>query len=284
MKNGLMILLSSLGLFGCVSSDGNNLKQVNLQLDRPQLCCENVSQFPWVLLQTEEDLNFDLDESSPVWQFDSGRSYFSAFEFSERSGSVGILLRSNMLNGKVIEPKVALYNLNFKLVKILEEKDFEIKFSDALARNRYELTFKVDSAMTPYMVLYADASDFGEKVTVPHPARIRAEEGGEPAPMVADPVYYKSPTGSFNLELETLTLSSYKKKMNKVPVDSVASPHQVKTINKSVISDTRKYYFNVITKSVEEGDIPKALSLLDEAKALGIEGAQEVFVKAVNSK
>jgi maltose operon protein len=35
---------------------------------------------------------------------------------------------------------------------------------------------------------------------------------------------------------------------------------------------------------VESNNIDKALSLLDEAKALNIEGAQEVFVRAVNAK
>ncbi|MFA0521054.1 transcriptional regulator, partial [Vibrio sp. 10N.222.55.E8] len=44
------------------------------------------------------------------------------------------------------------------------------------------------------------------------------------------------------------------------------------------------YYHNAIKAAVEADNIPKALSLLDEAKALGIEGAQEVFVKAVNKK
>lgn len=291
MKNGLVLLLSSLGLFGCVSNSTADLEQASLQLDSAQLCCENMSQFPWVFLNTEEDLNFNLDESSPVWDFESGRSYFSAFEFSERSGSVEILLRSNMLEEKVVEPKVALYNSNFEVVKILDERDFNIKFSDALARNRYELAFKVDSVSTPYMVLYADTKGFGEKVTIPHPARLRAEEGGEPAPMVADPIYYKSPTGSFALELETLTLSGYKQKAKIAPVNTQVAvqkietnPVQAKKIIQPVVSDTKDYYFNAINKSVVEGNIPKALSLLDEAKALGIEGAQEVFVKAVNSK
>lgn len=291
MKNGLVLLLSSLGLFGCASSNNVDLEQATFQLDSALLCCESMSQFPWVLLKTEEDLKFNLDESSPVWDFESGKSYFSAFEFSERSGSVEILLRSNMLDEKVVEPKVALYNSKFEVVKILEEKDFNIKFSDALARNRYELAFKVDSVATPYMVLYADTKDFGEKVTVPHPARLRAEEGGEPAPMVADPIYYKSPTGSFALELETLTLSGYKQKgkvesVNTKPTvqERETTSSQAKSLSKPVISDTKDYYFNAINKSVEEGNIPKALSLLDEAKALGIEGAQEVFVKAVNSK
>ncbi len=292
MKNGLVLLLSSLGLFGCTSNNIAAIDQATDQLDGAQLCCEDMSQFPWVVLNTEEDLQFDLDESAPVWNFESGNSYFSAFEFSERSGSVEILLRSNMLEEQVVEPKIALYNADFEVVKIIEEEDFKVKFSDALARNRYELTFKVDAGATPYMVLYADAQDFGEKVVVPHPARIRAMESGEPMPIVADPIYYKSPMGSFVLELETLTLSGYKQKAKKPVVQNKqtalestpAKAAPVKAVSKPVVSDTKDYYFNAITKSVEDGNIPKALSLLDEAKALNIEGAQEVFVKAVNAK
>jgi len=48
--------------------------------------------------------------------------------------------------------------------------------------------------------------------------------------------------------------------------------------------ESQKFYLSAIEQAVAKGDIPKALSLLDEAKALNIPGAQEAFVKAVNSK
>ncbi len=46
--------------------------------------------------------------------------------------------------------------------------------------------------------------------------------------------------------------------------------------------ETQSYYYKAIEQAVAAGDIPKALSLLDEAKALNIPGAQETFVRAVN--
>lgn len=52
----------------------------------------------------------------------------------------------------------------------------------------------------------------------------------------------------------------------------------------NVQPESQAFYLSAIEKAVSTGDIPKALSLLDEAKALGIEGAQEVFVKAVNTR
>ncbi len=289
MRNGLAFLLSGISLFGCVSNqteDPNNIKQ---ELIQSEVCCSDIGDFLWIPLNTEENLSFSLDDSSPVSHFPTGISYFSAFQFSERSGSVQILLRSNMLGQKVVEPKIALYDDNFALIKVIQNEDFDIKFSDAFARNRYEGVFKVDSRATPYMVLYADSSELGEKVVVPHPARVRAIESGEPAPMVADPVYSKSLVGSFELELETLTLSGVSNRARIAPSSEAVEPAKrimkQKTFSRgSVLNETKEYYLDSISRSVKEGDIPKALSLLDEAKALNVEGAQEAFVKAVNAK
>jgi maltose operon protein len=43
------------------------------------------------------------------------------------------------------------------------------------------------------------------------------------------------------------------------------------------------YYHNAIRQAVEQNDIAKALSLLEEAKALNVVDAQKVFVSAVNA-
>lgn len=289
MRNGLAFLLSSISLFGCVSNQAEDPNKIEHELTQSEVCCSDISDFPWIQLDTEEDLSFGLDASSPVWHFPSGSSYFSAFQFSERSGNVEILFRSNMLGHQVVEPIIALYDTSFELIKVLDGDDFNIKFSDAFARNRYEITYQVDTRATPYMVLYADFSKLGEKVVVPHPARVRAMEAGEPAPMVADPVYFKSLTGSFELELETLTLSGLSSRARisaSSKTETLAEPkvRQSNALRDSVLSETREYYLNSISLSVKEGDISKALSLLDEAKALNIDGAQEAFVKAVNAK
>ncbi|MCZ8498490.1 hypothetical protein O9929_12520 [Vibrio lentus] len=65
------------------------------------------------------------------------------------------------------------------------------------------------------------------------------------------------------------------------PIAKPAAAAKVETIQ----PETQTYYHNANSSSGRRRhNIPKALSLLDEAKALGIEGAQEVFVKAVNKK
>ncbi|MGC9458394.1 MalM family protein, partial [Vibrio genomosp. F10 str. 9ZD137] len=48
--------------------------------------------------------------------------------------------------------------------------------------------------------------------------------------------------------------------------------------------DQQSFYIDSIERAVNAGMLDKALALLEEAKALNVEGAQEAFIKAVNSK
>ncbi|MEF1290001.1 MalM family protein [Vibrio sp. M260118] len=282
MKKYLTLLLSGMSLIGCASSDDLSLKQNTLPLET-ELCCESVSQYPWVRLQQNQELDFQLNSASPVGLFEQEKSYFSAFTFAQQSGSVELRLRSLMLDGEVAVPQIELLDENFNVVKTIDDTEFEIKFSDALAKNRYELTMTVDTVFSPYMIVYVETSELGKKVVVPHPAKLRAEESGEPMPIVTDPTYLASNNGHFSLNIETQTLSGYNQKslIQSEPETSIA-----KTKAKSivVVPETQTYYHNAIRTAVESNNLDKALSLLEEAKALNVEGAQQVFIKAVNAK
>jgi len=281
MKKHLTLLLSSISLIGCASSDDLSLKQNILPL-QAEVCCESVQSYPWVRLEQNTDIDFELNASSPIAKRSDYKSYFSAFAFAQQSGLIEMKLRSLMLNGEVAIPHVELLDQDFNVAKTLSEQDFDIKYSDAFAKNRYEISTKVDTLQTPYMLVYVDTSQLGEKIVVPHPAKVRAEESGEPMPIVTDPIYLSSNNGDFSLQIETLTLSGYNQKSL---VESVAEDKKVTTQPKiTVTQQTQTYYHNAITAAVKSNDLDKALALLEEAKALKITDAQQVFIKAVNAQ
>ncbi|EOG9062611.1 MalM family protein [Vibrio fluvialis] len=275
MKKMWVLALSVASLIGCTSSNEPN-SYVDLALNQTDVCCESLSGAPWVALELSEDLNFGLDASSPVWQFDSGKSYFAAFQFADRSGNVDVRIRSVMQEGRVLKPAVQLLDTSFNVVRTISSDQFKTLFSDALSRNRFEIELSVNAKQTPYLVIYSETNALGEKVTIPHPAKLRAQQSGDPLPIVTDPTYEISSNGQLELNVETKTM-----------VGGFAAAHLKSSVQIQPVTvqpDTKAYYFSTIEKAVEANDIPKALSLLDEAKALGIEGAQEVFVKAVNRK
>ncbi len=275
MKKYWIALFSSVGLIGCSASvpTQNSLEE---SLSQSVVCCESLAEFSWVSLESDDKLKSEINSSSPVWNFGSNRSYFSSFKFNKRSGNVNLVVRSFMEQGKVLKPYVALLDDEYRIVRTVPVSDFTVKYADALNRNRYELHLSIDAKKTPYFIIYGESVSLGQKVVVPHPAKLRAQRAGEPLPIISDPTFYVSMNGFIEVEVETLSVSA----IHSFDSEQIEPP----IYRQQVIGETQTYYYSAIKKAVESDDIPKALSLLEEAKVLGIEGAQEVFVKAVNSK
>ncbi|AVX01795.1 TPA: transcriptional regulator [Vibrio vulnificus] len=282
MKNKHSLLAVVLGalLAGCASD-----AQVQTELAPPtnaEVCCSEFSQFPYAQLNDKEDIKFDVDLASPVGTFSQGNSHFAAFRFSDRSGDVTVTVSSLMIDDSVFAPEVLLLDNQFKVVETFKLADFQILPSDAFTRTRYIERFTTNAEQTPYFVIYTPADQLGKQVTVDHPAKVRAKEFGEVMPMVTDPVYTHRLGGRVEVQVETLKLRPFRAIDPVKPVDVAPAPVVEKAIKAQ--PESQKFYLSAIEQAVAKGDIPKALSLLDEAKALNIPGAQEAFVKAVNSK
>ncbi|WP_170320371.1 MalM family protein [Vibrio cidicii] len=277
MKNKHSLLAVVLGalLTGCASD-----AKLQTELTPPtnaEVCCSDFAQFPYAQLNDKEDLKFDVDLASPVGTFAAGNSHFAAFRFSERSGDVTVTVSSLMIDDSVFAPEVLLLDKQFQVVETLKLQDFQILPSDAFTRTRYIEKFTTNAEQTPYFVIYTPADQLGKQVTVDHPAKIRAKEFGEVMPMVVDPVYTYRLGGRIELQVETRKLRPFRAAE---AVQSVQTPVVEKTIKAQ--PESQQFYLSAIEQAVAAGDIPKALSLLDEAKALNIPGAQETFVRAVN--
>ncbi|EPF2928175.1 MalM family protein [Vibrio navarrensis] len=277
MKNKHSLLAVVLGalLTGCASD-----AKVQTELTPPtnaEVCCTDFAQFPYAQLNDNEDLKFDVDLASPVGTFSAGNSHFAAFRFSERSGDVTVTLSSLMIDDSVFAPEVLLLDKQFQVVETLKLQDFQILPSDAFTRTRYIEKFTTNAEQTPFFVIYTPADQLGKQILVDHPAKVRAKEFGEVMPMVVDPVYTHRLGGRIELQVETRKLRPFRAAET---VQSVQTPVVEKTIQAQ--PESQQFYLSAIEQAVAAGDIPKALSLLDEAKALNIPGAQETFVRAVN--
>ncbi|MGF1709559.1 MalM family protein [Vibrio kagoshimensis] len=285
MKNKSSILAVVLGalLGGCASD-----VQVQTELSPPtnsEVCCSDFTQFPYAQLNDNEDLKFDIDLGSPVGNFTTGNSHFAAFKFSDRSGEMVVTLSSLMIDDSVFAPEVIFLDEAFQPTKTVKFDDFKVQASDAFTRTSYVERLRIDASKTPYMIVYTPADELGKAIKVDHPAKVRAKEFGEVMPMVIDPVYTNRLGGRIELEVETLKLRPYRATAAVAPVAvaPVAAEPAVTTAIK-VQQETQDFYISAIQKAVKSGDVPKALGLLDEAKALNVEGAQEAFVRAVNAK
>ena len=250
-----------------------------------EACCNGFAQFPWIGLEKSESLDFVIDESSPVGVFDDGKSYFASFKLPERSEKVTLTLNSFMSGSEVFAPKILALDEHFKPVQEIDLEQFDVKTSSMFTRSQYSTSVTLLHSETPYVVIYSPQAYLNQKITVPHPARVRAEELGEARPMVTDPVYQHAPTGKLKLELDTLTLRAFNATKSSLPETKV-TPEE-KTILKPILSsspmltETEQFYNQQIEKAVAENDMKKALRLVEEAKRAGSKSAEDVFIQLI---
>lgn len=276
-KPTFIALLLPMILTACATQSPESVGEVQ-PLPDSKVCCADYSTFPWIQLGSNEELSFQVNTASPVGHFSEGNSYFNAFRLSERSARVTLRLSSIMSNGEVFAPKLMTLDHDFNVVNVNDIESFELVTSNAFTRNQYQLNFALDATKTPYFIVYTNGNDIGHSVQVPHPARVRSLELGEPMPMVTDPKYVYSQVGELELSVKTVSLASGNHKEPLKPTKPVMNQKI------EVQTETQEYYYTAIRAAVSQANTSKALALLDEAKALGVSGAQEVFVDAVNSK
>jgi maltose operon protein len=158
---------------------------------------------------------------------------------------------------------------------LVDESFADAKYKQAAAfdPNKFVLSFNVIPKINTeklHILVYTTKDDSQSVSTVKHPAKIFAEKKGTVPPVIPDPEVKHDLYGQLRISVSSNDL-----------VTKRAVKEQEYVPNASTSQD---YYIQGIEKAVAEDNIPKALSLLDEAKELNIEGAQEAFVKAINAK
>ncbi len=267
-KTVFISLFISIFLSACTSTE--TINQPVEPISSEKVCCDDFSQFRWIPLSTTEDIDFLLDSDSPIGHFSDGNSYFNAFKLSDRSQKVQLSLSSLMINSSVVAPKLITLNKEFEIVSSSDLEQFTVKASSAFSRTQFQLNVELDATKTPYFVIYSSDSYLGQSIKVKHPARVRAEEFGEVMPIVTDPTYTYERFGRLTLALKTLSLQANKE-----------SEKSFQVATKPVQPETQIFYKTAITKAINNSDIQKALSLLEEANGLGIKDAESAFIKAL---
>ncbi len=303
MKRLVVCGLLSLNMLGCVSSE-----VVELNVTGTNQVVSEFSEVEWLIVKPTKYLDFEINKKNQKLILNQTPSSIAAFSLDSKGKEIEVTITSHF--GKnVFYPNALLLNESNQVIKRFNEKDFEYKHAHGMKGDRLETNFIVQPNGEKKVKLLIFTTDklAGGESTVRHPAKIDAIGRGNYPPDIPDPIVPHSKYGKLSLAVavdETITVDET------VVVHSSDIAHQeaiksqaamlvqqendrlsTKTrvvVNKEelqVATESQKnFYLDAIKIAVNAGYVDKALKLLEEAKALGIESAQEVFVKAVNSK
>lgn len=147
---------------GFASAAGPKAEAALLAAAQP--CCEEPSRFPYSKLPADGSVDFTIGRDSPVFEFQSGRSFFHAFQLPALGGPYTLELRSYVEAGKptrdarVFYPVVAILTDDFLVSRAtdLDFLRFDLPVLEQASAPAYRLSVPLDATNTRerYLVVF----------------------------------------------------------------------------------------------------------------------------------
>ncbi|MDF2153062.1 MalM family protein [Vibrio sp. CAU 1672] len=261
-------------LLGMLATGCSSVEHVEMSQQGAQQVITQSSDIKWLPIEVPLVTEFALTDESQMLLDGSSAGAIAGFALPGNRGSLDIKLETFVNNDlQFYAPNVAVMNSVGEVIYQADFSKFEYEPAKLLDNDKFVLDLNVIPDMTGddlHVLIYTTSEDLKGSTSILHPAKAFAMARHTQPPDIADPLAKHSPLGQFRLTVESN--------------DFVTTKIVTQNDNIPQGTDLTSYYHSAIEAAVAADDIPKALTLLDEAKELGIEGAQEVFVKAVNRK
>ncbi|MCK6264138.1 MalM family protein [Vibrio sp. ZSDE26] len=304
MKRLVLGCAISMALLGCATTetvvfDAENIEQV----------AQSYAQIQWADVEPTKRINFSIDQSNQKFGFSKGKSAIAAFDIDTQGKELDLEVISHFKK-TVFYPNAVLLNEQNQIIKTFETDDFEYKHAYGMDGDRLvsKVTIQPVGKQRVKLLVYTTPELIEGESEVLHPVKLDAIARGNYPPDVPNPMIPHSPFGELSIVAkvddalvldEPIAIASSDTAQQKFKTD-LAEQQQQAVIDKKAavttvalsesVSDIAKlsdaqqqFYLTSIESAVNVGMLDKALALLDEAKALNVEGAQEAFIKAVNA-
>ncbi len=286
---------------GCTTTE-----TVVFEADSNQPVVESFDQLNWQTVVPSKQVNFAIDETNQRYVLGSGQSAVASFEIDVKGKELELEILSHFTR-TVFYPNAVLLNSSNQIVKTFTTEDFEYKHAYGFLGDRLSATAKIQpSGLDPIkLVIYTTPELIKGESEVLHPVKLDAIARGNYPPDVPNPVIQHAPYGQLSIiakvdeaivvekaiEIDSSDAAHQKSKQDQAEsVTTAAAGLSAPMIvmdkeeakpQSQLTESQQQYYRDSIKGAVEAGLIDKALSMLEEAKALGVEDAQATFVEAI---
>ncbi|MDE1465630.1 MalM family protein [Spartinivicinus poritis] len=294
MVGAVLIVYSITGWTGSVISKATQqqVSQANTALKSASSCCSSLANLQYQPLEANKTTDVVIDSGSPVFEFDTGKSYLAAYKLPANQRSMQIKLYSKA--GKTVySPSVLLLDSEFRITRILADEDFVYRPAWGFKTDSIDGTFRIDRSQPGnpynemYLVIFSTAAQMQGQTTLVHPAKAFAKARYNQPPDIPDPIALHSPTGHIELMVEEEGNSFYEKKPY---IPKFYTPNAVQSVAKQPVTshqvqpETQHYFEQAINKALQQGNVSKALNYVEEAERVGIKNIRQYFIERVQPK
>ncbi|WP_220718391.1 MalM family protein [Agarivorans litoreus] len=260
-------------------------------------CCSAVNQLPFYQISNPEFKQvFEIAPNlSPVYEFNSGASPFQAVELPPHVGKLSVKV-SSILENQVFIPYVLVLDSNFNVTKTIDANSLKLNYGKIGTKVYKETSFDVetnpyDANADRYLVMFTKPEQIGKHTEFKSAETIRAEDEGLARPIATDPKLPNGYYGSIELQLKPLTFGTVTKQQQ--AAGKVVSPSSQSTVISSsskstktspMLPESEAFYNKMIEDFVNNGEVEKALKLVEEAEYAGSSTARSTFISAIKNQ
>ncbi len=264
------------------------VEQARAELEAQPLCCGTLRELPYQPVPLDFIGNVEIGPDAPAFAFDSGKSFFRAFELPAGDRSFEIRLYSQAGN-TVLAPRAMVLDSQFRMTRLLDADDFMyvpasgFKGDSLDARLRIDRLYAGHPASERYLILYTSEQQMSGQTQLEHPAKAYARALGNQPPNIADPIARHSPAGVVRMVL-VADREAGQQAGHYVPPYSTGREMGVEMAGEkapAVLPETRAYYRQGIDAALAAKDVERALRLADEAARVGDQDAKAYLLERI---
>ena len=283
----LFVFALSIALAGCSSVNLESPKdkyqeafvvpeKASQMLQEKESCCLDYSQFTYQNIENDDTFFVPVTDTSQVFQFESGKSFFQAYKLDFPSNEVDLEI-SAIISNTVINPQIILLDGNFNVTRTISADAFKYNEASLLNGNQLTTEIKIKRPKSgsleneTYLIFYTtDAAILGS-TTIIHPAKQFAKAHSTVPPAIDDPIIPHSSVGVIKVTFDVIDVEEIG--------EASYQPEYIKEGKGTTPSEAD--YNKLIIKAVNANEIDKALGFVDQSEAAGFKSARPTFVDAL---
>ncbi|WP_330986187.1 MULTISPECIES: maltose operon protein MalM [Enterobacterales] len=320
MKKSFVALCLSAGLLASVPAvsfaDVNFVPQNTTAA--PAIPASALQQLTWTPVDQSKTQNTTLATGGQQLNVPGISGPVAAYSVPANIGELNITLTSEVnKQTSVFAPNVLILDQNMTPSAFFPSNYFTYQEPGVMSADRLEGVMRLTPALGQqkiYVLVFTTPQDLQQTTKLVDPAKAYAKGTGNAVPDIPDPIARHVTDGTLKLQVKTSSASSVlvgplfgssgpgpvtvgntaapvysAPAAAPVAATAVAAPAAAASSapaakSEPVLNDTESYFNNAIKQAVKEGNIDKALKLLNEAERLGSTSARSTFISSVKGK
>lgn len=309
MNKTLVALCLSAGLMACAPAV--SLADVNIVPQNtaaaPAIPMAALQQLTWTPVDQSKSHTTQLATAGQSLRVAGIAGPVAAYSVPANIGEVTLTLTSEVSKKTgVFAPNVLILDQNMTPSAFFPSSYFTYQEPGVMSADSLEGVMRLTPALGQqkiYVLVFTTPQDLQRTTQLIDPAKAYAKGTGNAVPDIPDPIARHATDGTLKLKVKTNTSSSVlvgplfgssgpapvtvgntAAPVYSAPAAAPAAAAPAPAKSEPVLNDTETYFNNGIKQAVKEGNIDKALKLLNEAERLGSTSARSTFISSVKGK